>query len=52
MDRTYTLAPFSHVSSRMLTALLKGTYLPLLGHVECPLALIVLHTLMYLSSNV
>ena len=63
MDRTYhlhkfcpsTLAPLRHHSSRTLTSLFPSTCLPLLGQMECPmplLALLVPHTLTFLSSNV
>ena len=47
-----TLAPLCHLPSRMLTAFFSRVCLPVLGHVECLLALIVPKTLMFLSSNV
>jgi hypothetical protein len=47
-----TFAPLHHHSSRMLTSPISSTCLLVLGHVQCPLAVIVPQTLTFLSSNV
>ena len=48
----FTLGPSHHLTLRMQTARFASVRLPALGHVECPLALKVPHTLTSLSSNV
>ena len=47
--RTSPVVPRLHHYFGMLTSLFSSACLPLLGHMECPLALIVPQTLMFLS---